>query len=194
MSKLTNFYFRLIKGFGYVLPVIVILLLAYNHIPGLKKKVQIATVDKMGEVGMKRLASNPEAKGSIAAEFINIPIEAREISTGIWQATGVGNAHLITTSDKDVLFDTGLATQVPKQMKALNAAVSDLDLSHIIVSHSHADHAGGTKFWQEAGIEIIAHAEFEEEQRYLKELEPYFWGRNRTLFPFMPEEPPKIGL
>ena len=79
-------------------------------------------------------------------------------------------------------------------MKALNEAVSDLELSHIIVSHSHADHSGGVKFWQEAGIEIVAHAEFKEEQRYLKELEPYFWHRNRTLFPFMPEEPPTIGL
>ncbi len=194
MSKLTDFYFKLIKLIGYVLPVLLVLLLAYNHIPGLKKKVQIAAVDKMGDVGMKRIASNPDAKGSVAAEFINIPIEAREISDRIWQATGVGNAHLITTSGKDILFDTGLATQVPKQMKALKEAVSDLDLSHIIVSHSHADHSGGTKFWQEEGIEIVAHAEFAEEQRYLKELEPYFWHRNRTLFPFMPEEPPNIGL
>jgi len=194
MNKLTDFYFKGIKLLGYILPLILVLFLAYNHIPGLKKKVQIAAVDKMGDVGMKRIASNPEVKGSVAAEFINIPIGARQISSGIWQATGVGNAHLITTLGKDVLFDTGLATQVPKQMKALKDAVPDLELSHIIVSHSHADHSGGTKFWQEEGIEIVAHAEFEEEQRYLKELEPYFWHRNRTLFPFMPEEPPNIGL
>jgi len=194
MNKLTDFYFKGIKLLGYILPLILVLFLAYNHIPGIKKKVQIAAVDKMGDVGMKRIASNPEAKGSVAAEFINIPIGARQISSGIWQATGVGNAHLITTLGKDVLFDTGLATQVPKQMKALKDAVPDLELSHIIVSHSHADHSGGAKFWQEEGIEIVAHAEFEEEQRYLKELEPYFWHRNRTLFPFMPEEPPNIGL
>ena len=194
MSKLTELYFKLIKLIGYILPVLLVLFLAFNFIPGLKKKVQIAAVDKMGDVGMKRIASNPEAKGSIAAEFINIPIEAHEISSGIWQATGVGNAHLITTSGKDVLFDTGLATQVPKQMKALKDAVPDLELSHIIVSHSHADHSGGVKFWKEDGVEIVAHAEFEEEQRYLTELQDYFWGRNRTLFPFMPETPPEIGL
>ena len=194
MNKLTDFYFKIIKLIGYILPVLLILLLAYNHIPGLKKKVQIAAVDKIGDVGMKRIASNPEAKGTVAAEFINIPIEAREISSGIWQATGVGNAHVIATSDGAVMFDTGLATQVPKQMKALKETISDLQLSHIIVSHSHADHSGGVKFWQEDGIEIVAHAEFLEEQRYLKELEPYFWHRNRTLFPFMPKEPPAIGL
>jgi len=32
MSKLTDFYFKLIKLIGYVLPVLLVLLLAYNHI------------------------------------------------------------------------------------------------------------------------------------------------------------------
>ena len=40
----------------------------------------------------------------------------------------------------------------------------------------------------------MAHWEFPEEQRYLKDLEPYLHYRNRTLFPFLPEEPPQIGL
>ncbi|MGB0907973.1 MAG: hypothetical protein ACPGVT_10810, partial [Maricaulaceae bacterium] len=81
-----------------------------------RKAAQLKAVEKMGEVAVKRMASNPDAKGSVAAEFINIPIQAREISSGIFQATGVGNAHLITTPEGDVLFDTGLATQVPKQI------------------------------------------------------------------------------
>ena len=140
------------------------------------------------------MAENPEAKGSIAAEFINIPIEAREVSEGVWQATGVGNTHLITTAGRDVLFDTGLSTQVPKQMTVLKDAVPDLELSHIIVSHSHADHQGGVKFWAKENTDIITHVEFEEEQRYLTELQDYFWGRNRTLFPFMPETPPRMGI
>jgi alkyl sulfatase BDS1-like metallo-beta-lactamase superfamily hydrolase len=158
------------------------------------KTAQIAAVDKMGDISVKRMASNPDAKGSVAAEFINIPIAAREVADGVWQATGVANAHVIVTSEADVLFDTGLSTQVPKQMKALKAAIPELELSHIVVSHSHADHQGGVKFWNDGDAEIVAHAEFAEEQRYLTELQPYFWGRNRTLFPFMPETPPKIGL
>ena len=159
-----------------------------------RKTAQIAALDKIGDIGMKRIASNPDAAGSVAAEFINIPIAAREVSPGIWQATGVGNAHVIQTDGADILFDTGLATQVPKQMKALKAAIPDLDISHIVVSHSHADHQGGVKFWKADDTEIVAHAEFAEEQRYLTELQPYLWGRNRTLFPFMPETPPQLGL
>jgi len=168
--------------------------LLFKFSPDFKKSAQIAAVDKMGDIAVKRMSENPSIEGSVAAEFINIPIEAREISEGVWQATGVGNAHLITTSGKDVLFDTGLSTQVPKQIKVLKEAVPNLELSHIIVSHSHADHSGGTKFWAENDTEIVAHAEFEEEQRYLTELQDYFWHRNRTLFPFMPEKPPTIGL
>ena len=37
--------------------------------------------------------------------------------------------------------------------------------------------------------ELIAHEEFEEEQRYLTELNPYLHQRNRTLFPWIPETP-----
>ena len=168
------------------------LLLGFS--PKFKKAAEIKALDKIGDIATKRMSENPEAKGSVAAEFINIPIEAREIASGIWQATGVGNTHVIRTSGQDVMFDTGLSTQVPKQMKALKEAIPDLELSHIIVSHSHADHQGGVKFWQTGEEEIVTHSEFGEEQRYLTELQPYFWERNRTLFPFMPESPPSLGL
>ncbi len=188
----------MIKSLKLILGIILIGLLLFGLLfscsPSFKKNIEINAVDKIGDVAAKRIASNPDAEGSIAAEFINIPIEAREIADGIWQASGVGNAHIITTADGDVLFDTGLATQVPKQIKVLKAAIGEIDLKQIVLSHSHADHTGGTKFWHEDGVDIITHAEFEEEQRYLTELQDYFWSRNRLLFPFIPESPPRIGL
>jgi alkyl sulfatase BDS1-like metallo-beta-lactamase superfamily hydrolase len=76
----------------------------------------------------------------------------------------------------------------------MNNAVPDNKLTHIILSHSHADHIGGVKYWKEDGVEIIAHDQFTEEQRYLKALEPYLHDRNRLLFPFMPEEPPTAEM
>ncbi|RZV40696.1 MAG: MBL fold metallo-hydrolase [Acidimicrobiales bacterium] len=158
------------------------------------KTAQNAALDKISDAAVKRIAANPDAAGTVAADFINIPIEAREIADGIWQGTGVGNTHIVTTDVGDVMFDTGLVTQATKQKKALETAIPDLDLSHIIISHSHADHSGGTNVWHRDGIEIVTHAEFPEEQRYLTELQDYFWHRNRTLFPFMPETPPTMGL
>ncbi len=159
-----------------------------------RKKVQIAALDKIGDAATKNIAANPDAAGTVAADFINIPIEAREIAPGIWQATGVGNAHLIRNYKGHILFDTGLSTQVAKQIKALEPYMEGVEVSHIVVSHSHADHAGGVKAWFKPGMEIVAHEAFEEEQRYLTELQDYQWGRNRALFPWMPETPPKLGL
>ena len=159
-----------------------------------RQAAKIEAFDKVGDFATDKMADAASDGNSVAAEFINTPIRARKISDGIYQATGVANTHLINTSAGQVLFDTGLSTQAAKQYKALEEAAGEINLSHIIVSHSHADHGGGVKLWQREGVEIVAHAEFGEEQRYLTELQGYFWNRNRTLFPFMPEEPPTNSL
>ncbi|MGC6475336.1 MAG: MBL fold metallo-hydrolase [Parvibaculales bacterium] len=162
------------------------------------REVKLAAIEQMGNVASQRMSASHSHEGdattSVAAEFINIPIAAQEIAPGIFQATGVGNTHLITTENSHILFDTGLSLQVPKQIKALEAATEKKPLTHIIVSHSHADHLGGVKFWQRDETKIITHTDFQEEQRYLTELNPYFYGRNRLLFPFMPEKPPTLEL
>jgi len=177
-----------------VLAIGLIMGLVFLVSPNARKQAQLKALEKIGDVATEKIASNPDAAGTVAADFINNPIEAREIGPDIWQATGVANAHLIKTSEGHILFDTGLSTQVAKQIKELKPYMDGQDVTHIVVSHSHADHAGGTKAWFQKGMEIVAHAEFKEEQRYLTELQDYQWGRNRTLFPWMPEEPPTIGL
>ena len=118
----------------------------------------------------------------------------RKVADNVHYATGVGNTVMVTTDDGVVIFDTGLIIQSAKQLRVLREQVSDAPVRYIVLSHSHADHVGGTRLWQEPGSKIIAHSQFEEEQRYLTELDPYFYSRNRTLFPWMPEEPTEIGL
>lgn len=107
----------------------------------------------------------------------------------------VGNTMMITTDEGNVIFDNGLVLQVEPQLRALKK-VSDAPVRYIVLSHSHADHIGGTRFWQEQGTEIVTHEDFVEEQRYLSELEPYQYQRNRTLFPWMPawEDRPDIAM
>ena len=154
---------------------------------GLKKQAELKTMEIIGDAATSRLDFGDDGEGThgSAVDLIKRPIEVREIAENVYYATGVANTILITTEEGNVLFDTGLVLQVPKQLKALKA-VSDAPVSHIILSHSHADHIGGTRFWQEDGTEIITHGDFIEEQRYLSELEPYQYTRNRTLFPWMP--------
>ena len=173
-----------------LLIVTIFLLLRFSD--STRRAVELELVDTMNDIAVQRMSS--QGSNSVAAEFVSIPIEARDIAEGIFQASGIGNTHLITTNAGNVLFDSGLATQSPAQIRALEEAAGGRPLTHIIVSHSHADHIGGVKFWRQDDTQIVAHAEFSEEQRYLKELEPYFWHRNRTLFPFIPENPPEIGL
>ena len=156
------------------------------------RDVELRVVEVLGEAAATRMDDNSDTDR--AMDFIRIPVEAREIRPHIFQARGVANTNLIVTSEGNVLFDSGLSIQVPKQIAALKEVVPDQPLTHIIVSHSHADHSGGVKFWVEEGTEVVAHEEFPEEQRYLTELEPFLHEHNRLLFPFMPEKPPTIGL
>ena len=157
-----------------------------------QRAMELRMVDAMSDMAVARMDDASETDRSM--DFIQIPIEAREIRPNIFQATGVANTNVIVTSEGNVLYDSGLSIQVPKQIKALEAVIPDTPPTHIIVSHSHADHAGGVKFWAREGTEIVAHEEFEEEQRYLEELQDYQWNHNKMLFTFMPDTPPKIGL
>lgn len=159
-----------------------------------QRDLERRALEVAGDVATSALAADSAGDGDThSRDFIRIPVEVRELADGVLQARGVGNTQLITTSEGHVVFDTGLALQSAKQRRLLLEAAPDAPVTHIIVSHSHADHAGGVKIWQEPGIEIVAHHEFAEEQRYLEELQDYFWHRNRTLFPFMPESPPRRG-
>ena len=151
-----------------------------------------------------------DARSGPAVDLIQREIKVTQPAPGIFVAAGVGNVALITTDEGHVVFDTGLALQAGLQKKALLAAVPDRPVTHVILSHSHADHTGGALLWaggadgasgangknganQTTGAEIIAHAEFTEEQRYLDELTPYLHHRNRILFPWLPPEPVTEG-
>lgn len=184
----------MIRGWrGWALAAAVAVIVVVGFAP-LKLFLSLRFLDTAHDVAVRRLAEPDGARGgSVAADFINIPIETVALSEGIFQVTGVANSHLIVTEDGLVMFDTGLATQVPKQMRALRSVVPDMPLTHILVSHAHADHQGGVKLWREAQTEVITHAAFPETQRYLGALQPYLWHRNRTLFPFMPAKPPGFG-
>ena len=169
------------------------------HPPGtdLGKQAQRATMEVIGDLAVMHLAGKGDdgqvTHGS-AVDLIRLPIEVRQVAANVYYATGVANTIMITTDAGNVVFDTGLVIQAAKQLRLLKEQVSDGPLHAIVLSHSHADHIGGARLWLEPGSEIVAHREFAEEQRYLSQLEPYFHGRNRTLFPWIPAEPPQMAL
>ena len=164
---------------------------------GLKREAELVALDAIGDAATKRLGGDDdgEATHGSAVELIKRPIEVQQVADNVYIATGVGNVMMVTTDEGNVLFDTGLVLQTPKQLKALQE-VSDGPIHTIVLSHSHADHIGGTRFFAQDDTRIIAHQQFEEEQRYLMELEPFQYARNRTLFPWMPawEDRPDIAM
>ncbi len=164
---------------------------------GLKKQAQLKTMEVIGDVAVKRLTASTAGDISTAGSAVDMikrPIEIRRVSDNVHYATGVANTIMITTSEGNVLLDTGLVLQAARQLRLLREQVSDGPVRYIVLSHSHADHIGGAKMWREDATQIVAHKEFAEEERYLTELEPYFYGRNRTLFPWMPAERPDIEM
>jgi alkyl sulfatase BDS1-like metallo-beta-lactamase superfamily hydrolase len=171
------------------LGVIVIALGIYFSLGGedIKKAATLKSMEVVGNIAMRSMPDD------VAGGFHQIPIEVKQLADGIYQATGIANAHMITTDDGNVLFDSGIAIQAAKQLRLMKEK-SDAPVTHIILSHSHADHIGGAKFWREDETEVLVHREFVEEQRYLKSLGNYQWQRNRVLFPWMPESPPTAEL
>ncbi len=162
-----------------------------------QKAASLRAAEAIGDVAAGRLAEATAGEGEgqheRSADLINVPIEVVKLNDFVYQARGVGNTHLITTSEGHVVFDNGLVLQAAKQKRLLDEAAPEAPITHVVLSHSHQDHVGGTSFWTEEGTEIVAHFEFPEEQRYLKELGPYLHARNRTLFPWLPEELPSLG-
>ena len=144
---------------------------------------------KAAVANMSGVVAENNARGLAAAELITLPIAVSEVAPDIFKASGVGNSFAIKTSEGSVIFDTGLIIQASEQISKLKEVVGREEPKKIILSHSHADHVGGTRLWDQGNAQIVAHEEFEEEQRYLTELNPYLHQRNRALFPWIPETP-----
>lgn len=111
--------------------------------------------------------------------------EAIEVAEGIYQSRGTSNMAMIVTEEGNILIDTGLPPLPGKTTlhKRRLGAINDKSASHIILTHAHADHYGGTDDWQEDNTEVIVHREFLHNQQYLKDLVPYFMPRNKVFFP-----------
>jgi len=171
---------------------VLVAVLVLPNLDALQNKARQTIASAAGKAAvtnMSGVVADNNARGLAAAELITLPIEVDEVAPGVFRASGVGNTFVITTSEGNVIFDTGLVIQASEQIRRLKAVLGDFEPVKIVLSHSHADHVGGTRLWSGDNTELIAHEEFEEEQRYLTELNPYLHQRNRTLFPWIPETP-----
>ena len=166
---------------------------------GLSRVIDERRAEAVGTLASSYIASQTELDDRTDVKTVaglqHIEVGVDQPAADVFRASGVGNTFLVRTAEGLVLFDTGLATQAAKHKRLLQDAVPG-EVTHIVLSHSHADHIGGTKFWlaEFPDAQVVTHAKFLEGQRYLKDLERHFWSRNRLLYTFMPEEPPEGGM
>ncbi len=80
--------------------------------------------------------------------------EAVEITPYIFMSRDVSNAYLVTTSDGDVVVNTGMPDGAERSV-ALFKPHRTGPLRYIVLTQSHADHFGGVPDFIEAGTKVI---------------------------------------
>ena len=95
--------------------------------------------------------------------------QARQVAPGTWMVQGlsalgsaanrnfISNAAFVVTRDGVVVFDALGSPELAKELRAEIARVTPLPVTHVIVSHYHADHIYGLQFFKDAGAAVIAH-------------------------------------
>jgi len=107
--------------------------------------------------------------------------QALQVNDFIYLAIGFGNTAMIVTDDGNVVVDTSLALHAPRH-KRLLSAVSDAPVRYIVLTHGHADHRGGVRFWKQPETEVVAHRNYEEFIAYQSRLQKFFQDRNAAQF------------
>lgn len=107
--------------------------------------------------------------------------EAVEITPFIFMSRDVSNAHLVTTSDGDVMINTGMPDGAERSA-ALFEAHRTGPLRYIILTQSHADHYGGVPDFKEVGTKIVGGPGFNEALADMMGLQSYFGKRTFKLW------------
>lgn len=122
----------------------------------------------------------------------DVQTEAVEITPFIFMSRDASNAHLVTTSDGDVIINTGMPDGA-ERTKALFAPHRTGPLRYIILTQSHADHYGGVPVMREEGTKIVGGPDFHEAMGDMDGMQAYFGPRTFKLWgtTFKRDVPPK---
>ncbi|MBU0514313.1 MAG: MBL fold metallo-hydrolase [Proteobacteria bacterium] len=91
----------------------------------------------------------------------------QEISRGVFLVAGGGLTdpadclcYLVAAGDRSVLIDTGAGDSIGRIVKNVQAAgVAPSSVTHIVLTHGHADHVGGaTEARDKLAAQLVAHA------------------------------------
>lgn len=123
--------------------------------------------------------------------------DAERITDSIFMVKDISNAYLVTTTDGDVLVNTGFIGNDARN-RDLFAPHRTGALRRIVLTQAHADHFGALPGQVEAGTQVIAGKGFGETDAYFDDLKAFLARRSGKLWASMtrrdgpPPVPPKV--
>ena len=97
--------------------------------------------------------------GMVGALVLNIQVahaELKPLGGNVYMHFSNGYSSLVVVGDNGVLVVDPAWTDRANKMKAEIAEVTDKKVSHVVLTHEHYDHVGGTEAFE--GAEIVCHA------------------------------------
>jgi glyoxylase-like metal-dependent hydrolase (beta-lactamase superfamily II) len=107
--------------------------------------------------------------------------EAVEITPFVFMSRDVSNAYLVTTSDGDVVINTGMPDGAGRSV-ALFKPHRTGPLRYIILTQSHADHFGGVPEFREEGTKVVGGPGYVEARDDMLGLQSFFGQRTFKLW------------
>lgn len=109
------------------------------------------------------------AEATAAAPAASLPMVPREVAPRCWYVEGlsalgspanqnfISNAGFVVTPDGVVVIDALGSPALARRLLAEIARITPLKVTHVVLTHYHADHVYGLQVFEEAGARIIAH-------------------------------------
>jgi glyoxylase-like metal-dependent hydrolase (beta-lactamase superfamily II) len=107
--------------------------------------------------------------------------DAVDLGDGIFMSRNIANSYLVTTSDGDLLINTGTDFEAA-EIKARFSRISQGPLRMITFTQGHPDHVSGWSQFNQPGVETIAQANHPDVREYWRHLHPFYVRRIMKLW------------
>jgi alkyl sulfatase BDS1-like metallo-beta-lactamase superfamily hydrolase len=107
--------------------------------------------------------------------------DAVDVGDGIFMSRNIANSYLVTTTDGDVMINTGTHFEAGA-IKARLDKVSGGPLCVVTFTQGHPDHVGGWDWFNAPGVETIAQANHGDVREYWRNLHPFYVQRIMKLW------------
>lgn len=107
--------------------------------------------------------------------------EAVQITPFVFMVNDVSNAYLVTTSDGDVMVNTGFMDNAERNVALLKPHRTG-PLRYIILTQSHADHYGCVPEFREDGTKVVGGPGYMEALNDMNRLQAFFAPRTMKLW------------